>query len=94
MAGPSSATVSSMDVPEGPVFRREPSRSCQAGERASFEAELRGSPATLNAVARALVEAQFPLTIAPDVLSAVVWTQTSSSRPRRQRRSSPPASGM
>ena len=36
-----------------------------------IEAELRGSPATLNAVARALVESQFPLTIAPDVLSAV-----------------------
>lgn len=36
-----------------------------------IEAELRRSPATLNAVARALVESQFPLTIAPDVLSAV-----------------------
>lgn len=36
-----------------------------------IEAELRGAPATLNAVARALVESQFPLTIAPDVLSAV-----------------------
>lgn len=37
----------------------------------AIEAELRGSPATLNAVARALVESQFPQTIAPDVLSAV-----------------------
>ena len=36
-----------------------------------IEAELRRSPATLNAVARSLVESQFPLTIAPDVLSAV-----------------------
>lgn len=36
-----------------------------------IEAELRRSPDTLNAVARALVEGQFPLTIAPDVLSAV-----------------------
>ena len=36
-----------------------------------IEAELRNSPAALNAVARALVESQFPMTIAPDVLSAV-----------------------
>lgn len=71
MAAPNSATVSSMDGPEGPVFGREPARSCSAVERASVEAELRASPATLNAVARALVESQFPLTIAPDVLSAV-----------------------
>ena len=36
-----------------------------------IEAELRNSPDTLYAVARALVESQFPLTIAPDVLNAV-----------------------
>lgn len=36
-----------------------------------IEEALRRSPATLNAVARALVESQFPFTIAPDVLTAV-----------------------
>lgn len=36
-----------------------------------IEEELRRSPATRNAIARALVESQFPLTIAPDVLTAV-----------------------
>jgi putative restriction endonuclease len=36
-----------------------------------IESELRRSPETVSAVARALVESQFPLTIAPDVLSAV-----------------------
>lgn len=36
-----------------------------------IEAELRRSPEAVNAAARALVEAQFPLTIAPDVLVAV-----------------------
>lgn len=38
---------------------------------ADIEDELRRSPDTLHAVARALVEGQFPLTIAPDVLVAV-----------------------
>lgn len=36
-----------------------------------IEDELRRSPDALKTVARALVEGQFPLTIAPDVLSAV-----------------------
>lgn len=36
-----------------------------------IERELRRSSESLNAVARALVEAQFPLTLAPDVLTAV-----------------------
>lgn len=36
-----------------------------------IEDELRRSPDAVNAVARALVESQFPLTIAPDVLIAV-----------------------
>lgn len=38
---------------------------------ADIEDELRRSPDTVFAVARALVEGQFPLTIAPDVLVAV-----------------------
>ena len=38
---------------------------------ADIEKSLRTSPDTVSAAARALVESQFPLTIAPDVLAAV-----------------------
>jgi len=38
---------------------------------ADIESELRRSTESVNAVARVLVESQFPLTIAPDVLTAV-----------------------
>lgn len=82
MTGPSSAAYPftrlrsdgvwqlSRDVPNDNVgpLNSEPIEGHFSPE---IEAELRRSPATLNAVARALVESQFPLTIAPDVLSAV-----------------------
>jgi putative restriction endonuclease len=37
----------------------------------AIEQELRSAPDVVNAIARSLVENQFPLTIAPDVLTAV-----------------------
>jgi len=60
----------SRDVPNDNVgpLNAEPIDGCFAPE---IEQELLGSTEALNAVARSLVEGQFPLTIAPDVLSAV-----------------------
>lgn len=60
----------SRDVPNDNVGRLN-SEPIEGHFSPEIEAELRGSPTTLNSVARALVESQFPLTIAPDVLSAV-----------------------
>lgn len=60
----------SRDVPNDNVgpLNSEPIEGCFTPE---IEDELRRSPEAVNAVARALVEAQFPQTIASDVLVAV-----------------------
>lgn len=60
----------SRDVPNDNVgpLNAEPIDGYFAPE---IEQELLGSTESLNAVARSLVESQFPLTIAPDVLTAV-----------------------